>query len=547
MLENTLINKIVTTEFKNKRLVRIIILILGLILGFFFTFKGPTDPDLSWHLKTGQLILEKLSIPKIDWYSHTMSNFAWVDHEWLSEILLYKGYQIFGFLGLAIAFSLIAISVFFFLIPRVAGKNTALEIKVLAGSLAVITSTFFLGIRPQVFTLLGLTLVLLVLTKLKENQNSKTLIFLPLIFLLWVNMHGGFAIGIGVLVLYLIVEGLKIRHLTSNIQHLTSNIQSKETQWVKKSETLTKKGWSRLSKFSIISVLVTLVNPYGPRIFIELKRTFTDSYGPQIIQEWLSPNFKGLCGILLAIYFIILVEIMILRKGKIDLGQFTFFILFLILALQSVRHVPLFVIVTLPYLIKSLGGKAQPQLDSKHLTGQGFFLSIFRTKSLLIMLVILVGFFGVKYRHLVLEPVKAGLSEEKLAEQGDYPFQALNWLKENPQEGNVFNNYGWGGYLILHLPETKTFIDGRMAHWRSASYQRFGSALDQRDKKHILKDYMEVTELNPNWQEIFKKYNVKWILIKKESSLSQALELSPDWQEIYRDDLAIIYGTKINQ
>jgi len=525
-MRSKFLDKVVTSEFKSKKLVKTIILILGLALGFFFTFKSPTDPDLGWHLRTGQLILEKLAIPKIDWYSHSMPGFTWIDHEWLSEILLYKGYQIFGFLGLAIAFSLIAIFIFFFLIPRVAGKNIAFEVKVLAGSLAVIISTFFLGIRPQVFTLLGLTLVLLVLTKLKENQNSKTLIFLPLIFLLWVNMHGGFAIGIGVLILYLITEGIKIRHLK----------KEKETQWVKKSETLTKKGWSRLSKFSIISALVTLVNPYGPRIFIELRRTFTDSYGPQIIQEWLSPDFKGLCGILLAIYFIILVEIMILRKGKIDLGQFTFFILFLILALQSVRHVPLFVIVTLPYLIKSLGGKAQE-----------FFLSIFRTKALLVMLVILVGFFGVKYRHLVLEPVRAGLSEEKLAEQGDYPFQALNWLKENPQKGNVFNNYGWGGYLILHLPETKTFVDGRMAHWKSASDQRFRSALDQRDEKHILKDYMEVTELNPNWQEIFKKYNVKWILIKKESSLSQALELSPDWQEIYQDDLAIIYGTKINQ
>lgn len=501
------LDKIVTSEFKNKKLVKIIILILGLVLGFNFAFKSPTDPDLGWHLRTGQLILEKFTIPKIDWYSHTMPGFAWIDHEWLSEILLYKGYQIFGFLGLAIIFSLIAISVFFFLIPRVAGRDIAFEIKVLAGSLAVIISTFFLGVRPQVFTLLGLALVLLVLAKLKENENTKAILVLPLIFLFWVNMHGGFAIGIGVLILYLITEGIKIRHLK----------KEKETQWVKQSETLTKKAWQRLLKFTIISTLITFINPYGLRIFIELKRTFTDSYGPQIIQEWLSPNFQGLCGILLAIYFIFLIEIMVLRKGKIDLGQFTFFILFLILALQSVRHVPLFVIVTLPYLIRSFSGKAQ-----------GFFLSIFRTKALLVMLILLVGFFGVKYRHLVLEPVRAGLSEEKLAEQGAYPYEALNWLKENSQSGNVFNDYGWGGYLIWQAPEVKTFIDGRMAHWR-------------KEDKHILKDYMEVTELNPNWQEILKRYNVKWTLIKKESSLSQALKLSQDWQEIYQDDLAIIY------
>ncbi len=506
---NKLLNKIVTSEFKNKKLVKIVILILGLILGFSFTFKSPIDPDLGWHLRTGQLILEKLSIPKIDWFSHTMSNFAWIDHEWLSQILLFKGYQIFGFLGLTITFSLVAIFIFFFLVPRIAGKSS-LEIKVLTGTFAVIISTFFLGIRPQIFTLLGLALVLLVLTKLKENQNSKAIVALPLIFLLWVNMHGGFAIGIGVLLLYLITEGIKIRHLK----------KGKETQWVKKSETLTKKAWRRLAKFTVISAFITFINPYGPRVFIELKRTFTDSYGPQIIQEWLSPNFQGLCGILLAIYFIILVEIMILRKGKIDLGQFTFFILFLILALQSSRHIPLFVIVTLPYLIKSLSGKFQE-----------FFLSIFRTKALLVMLIILVGFFGVKYRYLVTDPIRASLFEEKLAEQGNYPQEALNWLKENPQKGNVLNDYGWGGYLIWKAPEIKTFIDGRMAHWKE-------------EDKHILMNYMKTIKLDSEWEEILKRYNVKWTLIRKECPLAQVLKLSQDWQEIYQNDLVTIYRIK---
>ena len=498
--------KLLQSEFKNHNITKYGFVILGLIIIFLFGFKSPGDPDLGWHLKTGELIWQTKTIPHLDWYSYTMPDFAWIDHEWLTEILIYGIYSIFGYWGLSIAFALIIVAVFGFLIGETTRKKNSLESKIIIGILGVLVSWSFIGIRPQVLTLLGLVLVLIIVKKLKENEKTKTVFALPLLFLLWVNMHASFVIGLTTLGIIILTERIKIRGL----------INKGETEWIKKSQILTKKAWKKLCIFTTLSFLVVFINPYGYKLLWELKRTFTDSYGTNIIIEWLSLNFHSPEGIFFAIDLLIIIEILALKKSRIDPTQFVLLMAFLWLAFQSARHVPLFVIITIPFLLESIQGVPEKILSE-----------VLRIKVIFIGLVLLSIIYIPHFLSLK-ETIKAINSPVILAEQAKYPRKAVEFLKENPQGGNMLNDYGFGGYLIWEYPKVKTFIDGRMAHWKNKDL-------------HILKDYTEINMLQDNWQDLLEKHNVSWTLIKKDSALAQALRLNPDWDEIYQDDIAIIF------
>src|SRR3989344_8710901 len=114
-----------------------------LIVLSFFTFSNALDPDLGWHIKTGQLILER-GVPYQDWYSYTMPNFPWVDHEWLLDVVMYKIYYYFGSHVLLFLF-LFFYTLAFFVIKKPKQEFISFFIPVTLGYLATF---YFLGIRP---------------------------------------------------------------------------------------------------------------------------------------------------------------------------------------------------------------------------------------------------------------------------------------------------------------------------------------------------------------------------------------------------------------
>jgi hypothetical protein len=104
-----------------------------------------------------------------------------------------------------------------------------------------------------------------------------------------------------------------------------------------------------------------------------------------------------------------------------------------------------------------------------------------------------------------------------------FPVQAVKWLEKNPQQGKMFNELNWGGYLALHLwPEQLTFVD---------------SMADTSGK--VTMQYETVITLADGWQNIFDQYNIEWVIIPSDSILANKLA-EQGWQELYRDSTAII-------
>jgi hypothetical protein len=106
-----------------------------------------------------------------------------------------------------------------------------------------------------------------------------------------------------------------------------------------------------------------------------------------------------------------------------------------------------------------------------------------------------------------------------------FPVQAVDWLKKNPQEGNMFNNFIWGGYLLYRLwPEQTVFIDGQTDF--------YGEALSR--------EYTQVMMLDKGWEAILAKYEVSWVIVQSDKPLVKALQDEMSWVIVYHDDTATI-------
>lgn len=470
------------------------ILLLFFILlgaGYLAVFKN-LDPDFGWHLRTGQLILER-GVPKTDWYSFTMQDFPWIDHEWLTDILIYKGYSTFGFFALLILF--LVLTAFAFIIPIRLKNFSCFIFPVLIGYFA---SLGFLGLRPQIITILFIAILGKFLSGFLKSRKFSTqaprgvrgtrLIFcLPILFLAWANLHAGFFAGLFILFLFLILEIFKKTFLFKKLIGLPFfQGQNYEEQSIKKILVL----------FIVLisSFLVTLVNPYGIRIYEEVFRTIGDAHLRFHIAEWLPLFFTDKIPIFAIIYISFFFGLLIPQYKKIEFNNLVLLLLFFIFSLLSQRHFPIFIILTIPIFAQLIFYFKKEIVKDK----LRLLLTRFNRWLITFVLTFLIIFVFGSYPF---GDFLTFISKEKIPLF--YPQQALPFLKTLPLSENLLNEYNWGGYLIWQIPERKLFIDGRMPSWR-------------KDGQFVFGDYVKIMEAKERFQDLLEKYDIKIILLNKE-------------------------------
>lgn len=507
------------STFKNPQTAKILFAISIFIGIFFLALKPSTDPDLFWHLKTGELMWQYQTIPHADWFSYTMSDYPYIDLEWLTELIMFFIWKISGFGGLAIFFALIIALTFGYFIPKSITGGSFFITRLLALLGAFISSPVF-GSRPQMFSLLGLSILLFIIFKLKENNQNRLVWLLPPVFLLWSNMHGGFVFGIGFMIIFLILENFLIKQ-----KDLFPN-----AKWLKTYDPLIRKSWKKITRLFAVSVALTFLNPYSWRIYEELYKSLSDMYNKSVISEWLAPNFHTTEGIMFGFYIIFIFIVMAMMK-KIDLLSFVLIPLVLFFAFGAIRNIPFFVIIALPFLARSLAGMENIFSD---LMNKKFIA--FAAAGLLI--------FYLPTTDNIQSAIKTFNNSREQAKSGGYPDQALDFLLNKPEyrEKNILNEYGWGGYIIGNDKcrmtndkkmqcEPGVFIDGRMDYWKLAD-------------KHILKDYMDIEYFSEDWEKIMDRYDIQILFLNKNTVFAKALKFNNNWKNIYEDDLAVIYEKK---
>ena len=478
---------------------------LVLLLGLFgMTARPATDPDLWWHLRTGQWIVETGHVPHSDPFSFTRAGHAWVSHEWLSEVVFYELWKHGGAAALIVFAAMVTTAGFMLLYlrcPPYGGRRHWAAAATVVGALA---SAPCWGVRPQMFTFTLASLLLWLLERGTERGTKKDrprlLLWIPPLFLLWLNLHAGFALGPALVLAYGV--GLMMETASGN------------TPWQEARPILL-----RVLLLLLVCLALVPLNPSGAQLYRYPFDTLRSSGMRSFISEWHSPDFHTwLYRPLLVVWLLLLTALASARsrpRGRVILPL----LLTSFAALDAVRHIPIFVLVAIPVIAVALPAAR----SDREAPSSSRFRPIFN-----VAVVILLAVFAlVKWVTLVRN------QDAREAEQ--FPQKAVEFLRAAGQSGRVFAYYDWGGYAIWKLyPQYRVFVDGRA--------DLYGNDLQGNDLHgdDLLRQFQTAVELRTGWRDVLSRWQVETVLVPPSCALAQALLLDPNWHVAFSDSKAII-------
>lgn len=463
------------------------------------------DPDFWWHLKTGEWIWQHKAIPHTDPFSYTFQGAEWINYEWLFQTIIYPIYQVSGFGGLIIFVIIMALLTFlilFFSCREVDGGNRWLSITVLFIALLVAQTRF--APRPQIisFFFLALYLYLLILHRGERITTRQLIFFLLPAHIVWVNVHGSFLVGIFLVGAYAL--GRFIPLALSHRRDLKPVFMDRKLQG--------------LLLVCLILFMASLVNPYTYRIFyIPLKTAGSETL--QRITEWVPLNIRlvGVFAIDYTMWFRILfligaLSFLIWRDNLKKIEDVIIFAFFSYMAFKHIRFGADFAIVSAPIIINNL---TQFQWRAR----RWIWIN-------LLLLFVMIVFSANEVRTCVrMDMFGFGVWR-------NHPKMTVNFLKEHSIKGNIFNTYGYGGYLIWRLwPDIPVFIDGRTPTVYSEDFfWLYGQGL-QNEKV---------------WKRLVDEYDIDIVLvddIRDTGYMSFVKQLDDDyrWSVVAFDDASVLY------
>ncbi|PJC82679.1 hypothetical protein CO006_02370 [Candidatus Roizmanbacteria bacterium CG_4_8_14_3_um_filter_35_14] len=461
-----------------------IIVILFLISIFFLSFLPVKDTDFGWHYRCGREFFTKKNLCLKNTFSYFLPNYQSANPHFLYDIGLALVYDHFGFNGLSVLYSLLMLAAAYLFIYFTSFSWLGIISFYLLFFLSL--TVFGLGLRSQITSYLFFLLTLFILEK--SEKKASFLFLLPLVFLIWVNTHIGFFLGPIIFFFYLINKLFKNNFSFS------------------------------LSKFPliifIISLISTLINPFGFRVYFEIFNHLTSPMG-HMIAEWVSPIWWQ-TGLI--IFFTASIIFLFLKKRSLSLFQILLLLFFSLLALKERRNLPFFYTVFFYLLLKNkiFNNKITVFIDNLYLI-------------LFPLLITCVLFFLIINLP---QTLTFNSSWNKYCSEGPniYPCQAIkDYL---PLSGNIFAMYEWGGFLIWQKPEIKVFVDGRMPAWKDE------------EGRSPYQVFLDIIQTQPGWNEKLNQLKTNFLLITNGTFLDLLLREKAsqyDWQEKYRDINMVIY------
>ena len=371
-----------------------LVIIGGVFASALYVCLHWSDADFGWHYQSGRYILAH-GVPMHDIFTYTAASYPWVNHEWLNDVVLASVGSLGGYLLIAWLYAGLWALGF--------GLASRWRSSVLVMSLSLAALTPYLGIRSLVWSAVGFAVAL------RLVKHSRRWPLFPLLFALWANLHGGFALGLVVLAIYV--------------------------AWLR--------SW-RLAMWLAGSVLATFANPYGWRLYGEIWQTMTDSQLHGKIIEWwpLAIDPTNAPFIVAAVALVLAVRFDMPRRL---LGG-----ILLLATLQANRQLP-FLVLALQEPMEQALERFKPLLQARwpRLVAAGAGSLTLATISL-----VAVALFW---------PLSSS-SAQALTQ----PYRSAAVLRSDPCRGQLFNHYSFGGYLIWQLPGQRVYIDGRMPSWSNS-------------------------------------------------------------------------------
>ena len=477
-----------------KRLISFPVLLGGLLVaGLFVSLRDFTvDGDLWWHIKVGQDILTTHHLPTADAYSFTVHGTPWVAYEWVSEVLLaavQRAWGLQGLLALNLALGAVIVLGLYALATLRSGNSKAAFVA--CGIVLYLTVVFF-TLRPQMLAYVFLILTLIILERFRQGRSG-TLWLLPPLFLLWVNTHGTFVVGLFAVGVYTVSGLFEIRR---------NGVESR--RW-------TAAQRLRLELAFLASLVALTVTPYGPKLAgFPVDMAFSHPAIGASITEWQPMPFNSPPGKLFLGLMVGFLLVQVALPLRWHLAELTLFLSGLVAASLHARFVLIFVPFCVPLLAVILSRWVPPYEPGKD--------------KLVINAILIIAIIAGIARFFPSQTKLQSRVEE------DWPVKAVHYLEQHPPPLPMFNTYTYGGYLIYALDgRNKVFIDGRT---------------DIYDQVGVLADYGSISRVEPIALQLLDAYSVQSCLIERNEALGTLLAASPHWQKVYADGQSVVFVRK---
>ena len=396
----------------------------------------PIQSDTWWQLRAGQDFWETGQVPLVESYSHTAAGRFWMNHEWLSEAVFYAFYWVGG-LPLLIIFAAIVATTTMAVTWSMMRGPTILRVALCGLSLGAVSISW--TPRPHLLTLF----LVAACAKLMVTGRHR---WLPLLFLLWANLHGGFTLGVGLL------GAFWLAGLAAGASAILSR-----------------------SVLAAVCLLMTLLTPLGLRFWEELPASLSRLQAYEV-QEWQGPTFGNVAALPFWLAVVALVVLLFRHRRALfvdpaDRVLLIASMLFVPLALTSLRNIPPFLVLSLPAISRSLRiflpepvkhlSRAQTRTHAAILAGAG-----------LTALVLVALAWTTPQPRLQWSPISSDVVEAV-----------------DSCEGPLYNSYDDGGFLVWFMPHRKVFLDSRQDPYPVELIQQDIRAQFQADYKDMFDEH----------------------------------------------------------
>lgn len=498
----TILDKINPSLKKANYIISSLLILIVFFVVMIHLNKEIRDLDIWLHLKTGEQIVLNKEIPLNDSFSFTKEGQPWINHEWLFQLVAYSLYNQFGFDGLIVMQNIVFLAIFFVLLAMGLRNKNFIFLSVLL-YLLVLNISYRFTIRPDMFSALFLVVFVYILMEKRRYLNM-----LPLLQVIWSNLHGFFFLG----PLLILIFCLKER---------------KRQIWV----------------VFLLSLFATVINPQLVKGAIyPLTTVFgiaKDRFIFEFVQELKKPiTFQTLFNFKDWVFYKALIFISIFsfrfNQKKFNLALFLLWMVFLLASLLALRNIVYFALVSI--IVIFYNTKQRLSYDSsfsneKYEKNRFYYIGRYS-------LIFAFGFCMIKNAQMNIDcryfdfdkyNFKSCLWGTSLR---NFPEKAVDFILKEKLPERMYNDFNSGSYLIGHThPPRRVFIDGRTEFYGDSFLRNYKKVADG-DEDSI--------------QRLIKQYDLEGFLLTMAMSnfdekLAKYLFESVQWKLIYFDDSALIF------
>ena len=462
------------------------------------------DGGTGWHIRTGQRILSTHSVPREDPFSLSTAGKPWYAWEWLYDVGLGVIYNHAGLNGAVAATGLLIAATFAWLFEIMRRRGADLFTALVLLMLSLSASAIHLYVRPHVVSWFLTLAFWLLLESAREPDDASRLIWLPLLVLFWVNVHGGFLFGLAVLFVY---------DLEALWRVMGPNENSAAARWLR-----------GLSLATLASVLATFLNPYGYKLHVHVFQYLTDKFLMQHIEEFKPAGFHNLSQQCFLFLLVLAVAGLLRARGKPCLRDSLMLLLAALSGMYASRNLPVSSLLVAAVAAPSVSKAFVERLFEKS-RGRNLIEGLSERDA---------DFTGGPWAWAAIVGVLAiTLSGGRLGsaqlmdahfDPSRFPVGAVDYLEAHGIHAPIFNPDQWGGYLI-YRNYPGVLVDDR--------HDLYGD--------EFFKQYLNIVHLEPGWPDALDRTSAQLVLMPTNGRLVSALRAAPRWKEEYQDATATLF------